>query len=267
MVVVLLVLARDQSALSCQEVTGFKFVSLRKYPWRVLLSLREELIHQIIALRMQLECLTLYWGSKQLKGAFFYLFACALYVFVEKDAFYILMDQDYLHIFILLVYIIDVQLFTACDHDRCLLYNHLLCRGCLLVRQAFFHNDMNSVDVGGGVIGIRGFHSSFRPTHGGLSLNIGNLSSHLNVSWTFSLSLIVSLILKTVFVLQWFADVSTTMILKPGPVIEFLKANQNVELPRQIDWIKVVLVSKCNNREHAWLLLIWTLISHWTMAG
>ncbi|WZZ39724.1 hypothetical protein YC2023_035983 [Brassica napus] len=78
-------------------------------------------------------------------------------------------------------------------------------RGCLLVRQAFFHNDMNSVDVGGGVIGIRGFHSSFRPTHGGLSLNI---------------------------------DVSTTMILKPGPVIEFLKANQNVELPRQIDWIK-----------------------------
>ncbi|KAL0710621.1 hypothetical protein Bca4012_017599 [Brassica carinata] len=58
-------------------------------------------------------------------------------------------------------------------------------RGCLLVRQAFFHNDMNSVDVGGGVI-----------------------------------------------------DVSTTMVLKPGPVIEFLKANQNVELPRQIDWIK-----------------------------
>ncbi|VVB07350.1 unnamed protein product [Arabis nemorensis] len=78
-------------------------------------------------------------------------------------------------------------------------------RGCLLVKHAFFHNDRNSVDVGGGVIGIRGFHSSFRPTHGGLSLNI---------------------------------DVSTTMILKPGPVIEFLLANQNVELPRKIDWIK-----------------------------
>ncbi|CAH2059701.1 unnamed protein product [Thlaspi arvense] len=78
-------------------------------------------------------------------------------------------------------------------------------RGCLLVRQAFFHSDKNFVDVGEGVIGIRGFHSSFRPTHGGLSLNI---------------------------------DVSTTMILKPGPVIEFLKANQNVELPRHIDWDK-----------------------------
>ncbi|KAH0932582.1 hypothetical protein HID58_009699, partial [Brassica napus] len=84
-------------------------------------------------------------------------------------------------------------------------------RGCLLVRQAFFLNDVNSVDVGGGVIGIRGFHSSFRPTDGGLSLNI---------------------------------DVSTTMILKPGPVIEFLKANQNVELPRQIDWIKASKVLK-----------------------
>ncbi|ESQ51884.1 hypothetical protein EUTSA_v10016224mg [Eutrema salsugineum] len=78
-------------------------------------------------------------------------------------------------------------------------------RGCLLVRQAFFHNDKNSVEVGEGVVGIRGFHSTFRPTHGGLSLNI---------------------------------DVSTTMILKPGPVIEFLKANQNVKLPRHIDWNK-----------------------------
>uniref|UniRef100_A0A1J3JUX0 Protein argonaute 6 n=5 Tax=Noccaea caerulescens TaxID=107243 RepID=A0A1J3JUX0_NOCCA len=78
-------------------------------------------------------------------------------------------------------------------------------RGCLLVRQAFFQNDINYIDVGEGVIGIRGFHSSFRPTHGGLSLNI---------------------------------DVSTTMILKPGPVIEFLLANQNVALPRLIDWNK-----------------------------
>ncbi|CAN8247740.1 unnamed protein product [Cochlearia groenlandica] len=78
-------------------------------------------------------------------------------------------------------------------------------RGCLLVRQSFFHNDMNPIDVGEGVIGIRGFHSSFRPTNGGLSLNI---------------------------------DVSRTMILKPGPVIEFLLTNQGVELPRQIDWIK-----------------------------
>ncbi|KAL1205751.1 Protein argonaute 6 [Cardamine amara subsp. amara] len=84
-------------------------------------------------------------------------------------------------------------------------------RGCLLVRQAFFHNDRTYVDVGGGVRGIRGFHSSFRPTHGGLSLNI---------------------------------DVSTTMILEPGPVIKFLLANQSVESPRQIDWIKAAKMLK-----------------------
>lgn len=78
--------------------------------------------------------------------------------------------------------------------------------GCLLVRQSFFHDDSrNLVDVGGGVSGIRGFHSSFRPTQGGLSLNM---------------------------------DVSTTMILKPGPVIDFLIANQNVREPRFIDWTK-----------------------------
>ncbi|CAK9184081.1 unnamed protein product [Ilex paraguariensis] len=79
-------------------------------------------------------------------------------------------------------------------------------RGCLLVRQSFFHNDLrNFTDVGGGVTGCRGFHSSFRPTHGGLSLNM---------------------------------DVSTTMILTPGPVIDFLLANQNAREPRYIDWAK-----------------------------
>lgn len=47
-------------------------------------------------------------------------------------------------------------------------------RGCLLVRQSFFHDDpKNLVDVGGGVSGLRGFHSSFRATQGGLSLNMG----------------------------------------------------------------------------------------------
>ncbi|KAM7498359.1 hypothetical protein LguiA_022773 [Lonicera macranthoides] len=79
-------------------------------------------------------------------------------------------------------------------------------RGCLLVRQSFFHDDSrNFTDVGGGVTGCRGFHSSFRPTHGGLSLNM---------------------------------DVSTTMILTPGPVIDFLKANQNARDPGSIDWVK-----------------------------
>lgn len=48
------------------------------------------------------------------------------------------------------------------------------CSGCLLVRQSFFHDDSRmSTDVGGGVTGIRGLHSSFRPTLDGLSLNMG----------------------------------------------------------------------------------------------
>jgi eukaryotic translation initiation factor 2C len=47
-------------------------------------------------------------------------------------------------------------------------------RGCLLVRQSSFHNNPSSfVDLGGGVMGCRGFHSSFRGTQSGLSLNIG----------------------------------------------------------------------------------------------
>ncbi|XP_050206927.1 protein argonaute 16 [Mercurialis annua] len=79
-------------------------------------------------------------------------------------------------------------------------------RGCLLVRQSFFHDDSrNFTDVGGGVTGVRGFHSSFRTTQGGLSLNM---------------------------------DVSTTMILTPGPVIDFLLTNQNVREPRNVDWVK-----------------------------
>lgn len=38
------------------------------------------------------------------------------------------------------------------------------------------------------------------------------------------------------------ADVSTTMILTPGPVIEFLKANQGVRDARSIDWVKVKFI-------------------------
>ncbi|XP_019438722.1 PREDICTED: protein argonaute 16 isoform X1 [Lupinus angustifolius] len=79
-------------------------------------------------------------------------------------------------------------------------------RGCLLVRQSFFHDDSrNFNDVGGGVTGVRGFHSSFHLTQAGLALNM---------------------------------DTSTTMILKPGPVIDFLLSNQNVREPRNIDWAK-----------------------------
>ncbi|XP_030458575.1 protein argonaute 4-like [Syzygium oleosum] len=86
------------------------------------------------------------------------------------------------------------------------LRQHASKQGCLLVRQSFFHNDpRNFTDVGGGVLGCRGFHSSFRTSQGGLSLNI---------------------------------DVSTTMIIQPGPVVEFLLANQNVNDPYSVDWAK-----------------------------
>ncbi|MCL7024164.1 hypothetical protein MKW94_029661, partial [Papaver nudicaule] len=86
------------------------------------------------------------------------------------------------------------------------LRQHAAKQGCLLVRQSFFHNEpRNFVDLGGGVLGCRGFHSSFRTTQGGLSLNI---------------------------------DVSTTMIIRPGPVVDFLLANQNVNHPNQINWDK-----------------------------
>ncbi|BFG20706.1 hypothetical protein CerSpe_069880 [Prunus speciosa] len=79
-------------------------------------------------------------------------------------------------------------------------------QGCLLVRQSFFHNNpRNFEELGAGVLGCRGFHSSFRATQGGLSLNM---------------------------------DVSTTMVVKPGPVINFLTENQNVNSNDQIDWIK-----------------------------
>ncbi|XP_057953427.1 protein argonaute 4-like [Malania oleifera] len=87
-----------------------------------------------------------------------------------------------------------------------ILRQHASKQGCLLVRQSFFHNDpRNFADVGGGVLGCRGFHSSFRTTQGGLSLNI---------------------------------DVSTTMIIQPGPVVDFLIANQNVRDPYSLDWAK-----------------------------
>ncbi|XP_031265880.1 protein argonaute 4A-like [Pistacia vera] len=79
-------------------------------------------------------------------------------------------------------------------------------QGCLLVRQSFFHNNPgNFVDLGGGVLGCRGFHSSIRATQRGLTLNM---------------------------------DVSTTMIVKPGPVVDFLLTNQNVKDPHQVDWNK-----------------------------
>ncbi|CAH8383294.1 unnamed protein product [Eruca vesicaria subsp. sativa] len=79
-------------------------------------------------------------------------------------------------------------------------------KGCLLVRQSFFHNDPpNILPIGEGVFVARGFHTSFKTTQRGLSLNI---------------------------------DTSATMIVKPGPVVDFLLANQNVKDPKDLDWNK-----------------------------
>ncbi|KAF6151925.1 hypothetical protein GIB67_010499 [Kingdonia uniflora] len=87
-----------------------------------------------------------------------------------------------------------------------ILRQHASRNGCLLVRQSFFHDNFkNFTDIGGGVLGCRGFHSSFRAAQGGLSLNV---------------------------------DVSTTMIVQPGPVVDFLIANQGVRTPFEIDWAK-----------------------------
>jgi len=34
--------------------------------------------------------------------------------------------------------------------------------------------------------------------------------------------------------------VSTTLLVKPGPVVDFLLQNQNVQKPNLIDWTKVI---------------------------
>ncbi|KAK1664254.1 hypothetical protein QYE76_052413 [Lolium multiflorum] len=86
-----------------------------------------------------------------------------------------------------------------------ILRQHSARQGCLLVRQSFFRSEFGSIDLGSGVIGCRGFHSSFRPTQNGLSLNF---------------------------------DLSTTMVVRPGPVIDFLLFNQNIRDRKRIDWGK-----------------------------
>ncbi|KAL8458016.1 hypothetical protein ACS0TY_035769 [Phlomoides rotata] len=85
-------------------------------------------------------------------------------------------------------------------------------RGCLVVGQSFFKNEPTScIDIGGGVLGCRGFFSSFKALQGGLFLN---------------------------------HDISMTTILQPGLVVTFLMSNQNVETPFRIDWTKVIQTLK-----------------------
>lgn len=136
-----------------------------------------------------------------------------------------------------------------------------MCRGCLLVRQSFFHDDSRMLtDVGGGVAGCRGLHSSFRPTHGGLSLNIGKRCYIF-----IFLPLCPRVYVQRTRFTCWFdsVDVSTTMILTPGPVIDFLKANQGARDARAIDWIKVKVHKTASEKSalcppcslFSWLLL------------
>lgn len=57
-------------------------------------------------------------------------------------------------------------------------YQLYMCRRCLIIGQSFFLNDeSNYIDLGGGILGCRGFFSSFRVLHGGLFMNHGNMNN------------------------------------------------------------------------------------------
>ncbi|KAH6770557.1 Argonaute family protein [Perilla frutescens var. hirtella] len=79
-------------------------------------------------------------------------------------------------------------------------------KDCLVVGQSFFlHEQSNYVDLGSGILGCRGFFSSFRAIQGGL------------------------------FMIH---DLSMTTTIQPGAVVDFLMSNQNVKTPFKIDWTK-----------------------------
>ncbi|KAJ8553965.1 hypothetical protein K7X08_024643 [Anisodus acutangulus] len=98
-------------------------------------------------------------------------------------------------------------------------------RNCLLLRQSYFPNEIkNLMGLTGGIHGCRGFHSSFQSIQGGLFCNL---------------------------------DTSTTTVIQPGPLVNFLIANQNVDNPFKIDWTKAKQILKNlriklshSNREH-----------------
>lgn len=106
------------------------------------------------------------------------------------------------------------------------------CRGYLLVRQSFFYDDSRYfTDIGGGVTSCQGIHSCFHHTIGGVSLNTGTVEYYSLYTIPVSCSRL------TLFLLEFFApDVSTTMTLTPGPVIDFLLAYKNAKEPSDIDW-------------------------------
>ncbi|KAJ7976493.1 Argonaute family protein [Quillaja saponaria] len=87
-----------------------------------------------------------------------------------------------------------------------ILRHHAARKGCLLVGQTYFYDEpRNFTKLVDGIFICRGFYSSFQAPQGGLSLNFG---------------------------------VHNTKIIQPGPVIDFLIANQNVRDYYQIDWNK-----------------------------
>ncbi|CAN4088007.1 unnamed protein product [Withania somnifera] len=97
-------------------------------------------------------------------------------------------------------------------------------RNCLLLRQSYFPDEIkNFTELTGGILGCRGFHSSFQSVQGGLFFNL---------------------------------DISTTTAVKPGPLVNFLMANQNVENPFKIDWTKAKILKNLrikllhSNKEH-----------------
>ena len=45
---------------------------------------------------------------------------------------------------------------------------------------------------------------------------------------------------SNVFCLFLWPDVTTTMIIKPGPLVDFVIANQGAKDPFTVDWSKVV---------------------------
>ncbi|KAG0500159.1 hypothetical protein HPP92_000231 [Vanilla planifolia] len=87
--------------------------------------------------------------------------------------------------------------------------------GCLLVRQSYFGCDpANFTELDGGLIGCGGFHSIFCTTKSGLYLNM---------------------------------NVSNTLMVKPGPVIDFLISNQNVRNAKEVDWAKALQENQYDN--------------------
>lgn len=70
-----------------------------------------------------------------------------------------------------------------------------------------------------------------------MSLNMGKDS--FTCLYLFSFCCSKNLMRYVLFVLVLMLDVTTTMIIKPGPLIDFVIANQGARDPFTVDWSKV----------------------------